>query len=1727
MQQGQGAYINGQFMSGSTVISSENPARDFERVFETSTDSSLIEPAISAAQKAYDAWRVLSMAERFTHLERLRKIFIKRHDELAKAVVTETGKPLREAEAEAKSCANRITLVAEKGIERIRESVLDNGTGNERPHPQGVVLVLGPFNFPLHLMNGHIIPALLTGNTVILKPSEQTPMCADIYAQCFAEAEFPPGVFNMVQGAGDIGATLSAHPAIDAVLFTGSYQTGQRILSANLEQPHKLIALEMGGKNTAMVMDDAHLEQAISAICHGAFLTTGQRCTATSRVLVHQSIAEPLIKRLVEVSGRLKPQDPFEPLAPFGPLANRATFERFNQLRSNIQGAQTLLKGQTLEGGAFVTPSIHLLEDPMTAAAYLDTELFGPDICVEIFADIDDGLSRLNRSQYGLSNSIFTRSEETYEHVFHASKSGLLNWNKSTNGASGELPFGGVGRSGNQRPAGIDAVRYTTYPVSGLHVEYGVPEHSAAVASALASPDGKREKKTKQTCTLNQLILRHDIEALFEKYRIFADDVSGPNLFYKRSAFQAFLPLGKNIEQTNFYQTAGFMVDNEADAPSRQMFRITALDIEAIRRSAFLEPLETALKALIANKPERSLSRSHNGVQTPKNGSMPRSAKMLSRMYANDFVPKERKTPVVDLASSYGPYIASVDDTPLVLLDAASQIASLGLGFNADEFRKAYDRGELDQWLLSNSDVGESICEAFRQELVQHTWDDLKHISFTAGGSEANEKAFDLCRVNGPGGKRIIAFEGSFHGRTMMSIHATYNPIKRAPFEFKGYEVSYVPFPAWKDPRHEPVVTDDWVRAWSQGESPALTGDPLCDLEIQALQAVDVSIRQGDMCAVLVEPMQGEGGDNYATARFFNGLRALTRHHGVPLIFDEVQMGFGMGGPFFWHALFNLRDQHGAIDGPDCVTLAKRAQTGACLSVWEDTRPSRPHYLQVARGLIHAQAISEFDWTSLERDVTRRLVRLAESYPRLISDIRNKGGAFAFDLPTKHAAMQFVSQRFYRGMMVYIAGERTIRFRLTKSWTRDHLNTLFQSIGDAVAALVKPVDVRLNQYDLKETNAKPWINTAHVSAKKVASSQSVLAEMLSLAGPSLERTCDLYLARHGQLESRFLTHGLSKLFPERDTAKVTPHEIVEMIRVRALKDGALDLNQYTTLMAAIGMPPERLLAESCGTRIIRFDHSAWNHFKDDIVSIEQGAYEPGRQDSPAELQQMIQQKGIQTHCAIRRSSNGPHLLGYAIGGPAHLFSADGPRDDWSNDMGTTFYTANITLRPEVHGAQIGFRLKAAQLKDAVSLKNNDGQPTYRFMSGRNRIDATHQIGRINQRLGAYVDTTYRGNQYGDASGAAEYYRIPLHHGERQQPKTPSNDLLRWHESVDAPLGQHATPMVSALKRGELANAVGTKLTLSNWVTPAVIRYTELLQAIAPQDLPHCYFTSGRSELIDKGIRSFRIQRPRAQKVITLTDQFFGTLTAAARSVTDGSSYQQPFAYFDWPKVDHPNRVGADAALQAIEALIKKDADDILSILVEPIGEMNGWTLDDVFLSGLNQLREKYQVPIVFCESATGLGRTGQSRWFADSCSITPNMLLFFTGGQLGHIFVDDQYFVKKPLTLISTWDGDEISAHRARYAFIATEQPEYIEHVQAFEAHCREALSNQTLSGRGMWLSIDCGESTEADRVIESCRTKGLVLKKGFGGHVIICPPISVTNKEREQGLKILQQVLS
>ena len=480
----QGSWVNGSWAEGQgDSIHSSNPAKGFEVVAKGAEASvAQVELAVASATGAAPEWSRTPYETRKTICLGIEQAMEGRVDALAEAMSLEMGKPIREALGEARSLLGKVKVsaIAQEGLPDL---ALPNAPGESRWKAHGAVGIIGPYNYPVHLIHTHLMPALLAGNTVVFKPSEVTPLTGQIYAEILEQMNLPDGVVNMVQGGGKVGAALSSHPGLNALCFTGSWATGRRILEANLDQPGKLLALEMGGRNAAVVLEDADVSQALHEVVIGACLTAGQRCTATSRVLVHRDLYDTFSNLLNGVFQDLVPGDPFADETLLGPMATEAAFKRYLARLEEIEswGIKALVPNRVLDGGAYVTPSIHVRPDGGGDFwdAYIGEELFGPNVALESFSSVDEAHERLATTAYGLSQSVFTRSSSRFEEWVQSSRCGIFNWNRSTNNASGLLPFGGLGQSGNFRPAGAGSAMYSSYPVAVLKREYGVVDWDA------------------------------------------------------------------------------------------------------------------------------------------------------------------------------------------------------------------------------------------------------------------------------------------------------------------------------------------------------------------------------------------------------------------------------------------------------------------------------------------------------------------------------------------------------------------------------------------------------------------------------------------------------------------------------------------------------------------------------------------------------------------------------------------------------------------------------------------------------------------------------------------------------------------------------------------------------------------------------------------------------------------------------------------------------------------------------------------------------------------------------------------------------------------------------------------------------------------------------------------------------------------------------------------------
>ncbi|MBY0553032.1 succinylglutamate-semialdehyde dehydrogenase [bacterium] len=474
-----GDFISGKFIKNEKSdgqFKDISPADLNDHVMTVTYQLDHVDKACKAAKDAYLPWARLSMSDRKNYLLKLRDIFVAHESQMAELIARDTGKALWDATTEAKALAAKIDITLNESIKLIQEERITNALpqvdGVIRHRSRGVMAVIGPFNFPAHLPNGHIIPALIAGNTIVYKPSEQTPAVAQLYAQMVEKADFPAGVFNIVHGEAETGRRLVSHELIDGILFTGSYEVGLKIKQETLNHYWKILALEMGGKNATVVWEDADIEKAIYETLVGAYMSTGQRCSGTSRVILHDKIADQFTERFYQAAKKLTighwSKNPF-----MGPLINGAAVEKYIRFQemANRENCESLMRGKSLEldyKGHYVTPSIHLVKSFDPNSLYQKTEIFGPNVAIYRSSDFEKTLEMVNSTGYGLAMALFSKNKELYETALLKARVGLLNWNRTTNGASSRLPFGGMGKSGNDRPSAHYAIQYCTVPVASL-----------------------------------------------------------------------------------------------------------------------------------------------------------------------------------------------------------------------------------------------------------------------------------------------------------------------------------------------------------------------------------------------------------------------------------------------------------------------------------------------------------------------------------------------------------------------------------------------------------------------------------------------------------------------------------------------------------------------------------------------------------------------------------------------------------------------------------------------------------------------------------------------------------------------------------------------------------------------------------------------------------------------------------------------------------------------------------------------------------------------------------------------------------------------------------------------------------------------------------------------------------------------------------------------------------
>lgn len=478
MNMKQQHFINGQWINGQgNPFQSLDPA-DASLVWEASSATSeQVNDAIKSARTAFPDWANSSLENRLDIIKAFAALVKENTDQIATLISRETGKPFWETKTEVAAMLGKVSISEQAYHERTgtKETSMPGATAHLRHRPHGVVAVFGPYNFPAHLPNGHIVPALIAGNTIVLKPSEQTPATSDFVIQLWQKAGIPDGVLNLIQGEKDTSIALANHPDIDGLFFTGSPEVGHILHKTYAGHPGKILALEMGGNNPLLVSEKTqNIDAVVHEIVQSAFLSAGQRCTCARRLLLPDNAhGKAILDKLIDVTKKLTIDRFDAEKQPFmGPVVSPVAADGLMSAFTHLQqlGAVSLLdmeRGEKQTG--FITPGI--LDATSIKNELPDNEYFGPLLTVLRYQTLEEAMTLANNTRFGLSAGILSDDKAEYNWFLQHSRAGIINWNRQTTGASSAAPFGGTGASGNHRASAYYAADYCAYPVASVEVE--------------------------------------------------------------------------------------------------------------------------------------------------------------------------------------------------------------------------------------------------------------------------------------------------------------------------------------------------------------------------------------------------------------------------------------------------------------------------------------------------------------------------------------------------------------------------------------------------------------------------------------------------------------------------------------------------------------------------------------------------------------------------------------------------------------------------------------------------------------------------------------------------------------------------------------------------------------------------------------------------------------------------------------------------------------------------------------------------------------------------------------------------------------------------------------------------------------------------------------------------------------------------------------------------------
>ncbi len=465
-------FIDGQWVDGMGQQWVRHSPVDDQIVWRgTWAETQQVELAIQSGCGAFEAWAQLTLEERIQFCRKFADIVSKDKEELARLIAMETGKPLWEARTEVVTVIGKVANSID-AIQQRRSTVTESNAESvvaTRYRPHGVMLVLGPYNLPAHLPGAHIVPALLAGNTIVFKPSEQSPGVGQWLVAAWEKAGLPKGVMNLLHGNSEVAIAAASSDSVAGVLFTGSYLAGASLHRLLAGKPEKVLALEMGGNNPLVVHNTSDYFAAARTIILSAFITSGQRCTCARRLIVSgKDTYQRLVDQLAELIPKIRVGHPLDEPQPFmGPMIHSLAADRMLDAQRELiaKGGTAIVEMRRLDlCAALLSPGLIAVDQ----AGLDDTEHFGPILSVQLAADLDEAIAMANRTRFGLAAGFIGDAEEDYRKFVSRVRAGVINWNRQTTGASGRLPFGGIGLSGNHQPSGFFAADYCSYPIASI-----------------------------------------------------------------------------------------------------------------------------------------------------------------------------------------------------------------------------------------------------------------------------------------------------------------------------------------------------------------------------------------------------------------------------------------------------------------------------------------------------------------------------------------------------------------------------------------------------------------------------------------------------------------------------------------------------------------------------------------------------------------------------------------------------------------------------------------------------------------------------------------------------------------------------------------------------------------------------------------------------------------------------------------------------------------------------------------------------------------------------------------------------------------------------------------------------------------------------------------------------------------------------------------------------------